>query len=267
LTKLALGESETTYKANLQRVGTVIPETITLMGLLAHSHNWSEVKELALKNNLLKKRSSYTINSILSTFKQRFLANDSDLPDALDVAKVLSKELPLSAKAQVLLPYVCKADKLISDLILHLVLPNLEKTNAELFQDDVVSFLDEEGKEHTELRRWSDYLRKRWARGFLALLRDFGFMEAVPSNRLVRPVVRVEVFTFFLLGMVERGLNIRRALDNDLWNYYAIDAKEKEELLKEAQIKGWVHFLKAGEIVEISLKYSTLGAWLDALGQ
>ncbi len=267
MTKLVQWKPQTTYKANLQRVGTIIPETITLMGLLARSYDWGEVKELALKHNLLKKKSSFTINSVLVTFKQRFLSNDSDLPGARDVAKILSKQLPMSTKTQVLLPYVCESDRLISELILRLVLPNLRKGDTKLYQDNIVGFLDEEGKTHGELRRWSDYLRKRWARGFIALLRDFGFMEAMPSNKLLYPTLRVEAFMFFLLGMVERGLSIRRALNDNLWNYYAIGAEEKEELLKEAQIKGWIHFLKAGEIVEISLEFSTLGVWLDALGQ
>ena len=59
------------YKANLQRVGAAISETIVLLGEYARHGDWNWVRTAALQDNLLQKGSSETVIGILKAVKRR----------------------------------------------------------------------------------------------------------------------------------------------------------------------------------------------------
>jgi hypothetical protein len=258
---------ERRYAANLQRVGTAISETMAILREYTKSKDWNFVRNLVLRENLLRKRSSGTIEEVFQAVKSRFSTAEQFLPPLDDVANYLAKDIPLASKAQVLYIYHCYYDDLVRELVLRLVSPKLRSdAQPELTSKEVARFISEEAKIHLELRRWSDYLRKRWSRGFLALLRDYGFMEESPSSRLVKTPLRVEAFTFFLLGFLERGFTHGKALRSEIWALYILDEKNLEALLTKSQVSGWLHYLRAGDVVELSPTYKSLGEWLDALG-
>jgi len=168
------------------------------------------------------------------------------------------------SKTQILYPYVCKADALVEQAVLRLVKPRLQGSfSSDLTKEDVVDFLREESSSHAELRSWAESLTNRWARGFLALLRNFGVMTPAPKNKLLTPRVRVEVFTFFLLGLLDSGLSVSETLANSLWQLYMMSEQEKENLLVEASAKGWLHYARAASILEVKPRYASLKEWLE----
>ena len=117
---------------------------------------------------------------------------------------------------------------------------------------------------HPELQTWSDHLRSRWCRGFLALLRYFGLMEPAPSNRLLHPVVRVEAFAFFLLWLLQSGTGPLPALEHPWWDLYLMRDSDKESLLAQAQARGWLYYSRAVDIVELQPRYASLEEWIHA---
>lgn len=255
------------YRANLQRVGSLVPETIILLQEYARVKDWGKVRHLAIQENILGKRSPHTVDFILREVKRRMFQHEAELPRAELVAELISKDTPLATKSQILLIYLCKSDALVEQLILRLVKPRLAfRSQQQLSSKDVYDFLMEERKDHPELSRWSEYLRRRWSRGFLALLRDFGFMESAPSRNLTKPTVRVDTFAFFLLHLLKKKLPASNILGNWVWDMFLLSEEEKEGLLAETQKRGWVSFLKAGEVVELSFRYRSLEEWLDELG-
>lgn len=253
------------YKADLQHAGTAIPETIILLSEYLKHQDWKHLRVSVLKRNLLKKRSSVTASNFLRAVRRRFFVDHSPLPSADSVAYAMVADMPRVAKSQILYPYVCKADALVEQLVLRLVKPRLEGFfSSDLTKEDVVNFLREESLSHLELRSWADSLTMRWARGFLALLRDFGMMEPAPSNRLSMPLVRVEAFTFFLLGLLQSGFSTVKVMNNPLWDLYFLKKPEIERLLVEAQGRGWIYYSKAGDVVELKPRYTSTGEWLES---
>jgi len=253
------------YKADLQRVGSKIPETIILLREYARLNDWDEVKNSALKENILKKRSSQTVNYILQAVKKR-LFNNPDLPRAELVASVVSKEIPLAAKSQILFVYLCESDVLVKRLLLNLVKSRIISSERKMSANDVYDFLLAEKRVHPELKRWSEYLCKRWSRGFLSVLRDHGFMDPAPSKNLIKPSIRVEAFAFFLFHLIEKKLPVKDVLKNKLWDTFLLGPSEKDNLLNETQKHGWIRFLRTGEIIELVPSYKSLEEWLNGLG-
>ncbi|GFP32079.1 hypothetical protein HKBW3S42_00384 [Candidatus Hakubella thermalkaliphila] len=260
--------SSSRYKANLQRVGSAIPETISLLSEYARLGDWQLVRQRVIQENLLKKHSSATINAIIQAVKSRFFSNNAQLPGADIAAKFLMSNISEITKAQIIYIYLINSDHLIKQTFLKLVKPTIEtSSNPILTSQGVVAFLDGEVKAHPELDRWSDYLKRRWARGFLAFCRDFGFMKRAPSTELTAPRIRVETFTFLLFALLQAGLSNMEAIGHDIWVLYLLREEQKENLLTESQARGWLYYARAAEIMELRPKYESVEEWIEnALG-
>lgn len=202
---------------------------------------------------------------MLRAVRKRFFTK-VDLPKAEVVADALSKDIPLAAKTQILLVYLCETDLLVKNSLLNLVKPKLGSSQQTLSKDEVYEYLLSEKKIHPELKRWSEDSAKRWSRGFLSVLRDHGFMENAPSTTLIKPTIRTEAFGFFLFYFIEKKAPIRDILESQIWKTFFLNSNEINALLNEAQKRGWIRYLRAGEIIELIPSYSTLGDWLNGLG-
>jgi hypothetical protein len=256
------------YRTGLEAVGAVIPETIAVLGEYARMEDWDQVKRAVIKENLLMKRSSKRIRRILKAVKRRYLMNPSMLPGVGQLARAIISDIPIASKAQVLYPYHCRSDLLVEQSILRLVSPRvMTGLSQELTSQDVREFLVTERKAHPELRQWSDYLRRRWSRGFLSFLRDYGFMEPAPSNQLIKQTVRTESFAFFLLNLLWRGATPRSILNDNLWRLFMLTDAELESLLSKTQAAGWLHYLRADNIIELSPSCSSFEEWTNGLGR
>ena len=253
------------YKANLQRVGAAISETIALLGQYARHGDWNLVRTAALQDNLLQKRSSETVIGILKAVKRRVFLDTDTLPSAETLALAIIADIPDAAKSQLVYAYICASDALVAHTVVGLVRP-LVTTAFEpcLTAKDVVTFLSQEATIHPELRSWSETLRQRWAGSFMSLLRTVGIVERLPGSRLQAPVMRVEVFTFLLLGLLESGLSSREALAHTLWDWYLLSEPSKEVLLVEAQGRGWLYYSCAADIVELQPRHASLEEWIHA---
>lgn len=254
--------SQKIYRADLQRVGSLIDESLIALAECAKVGTWKKAKELIRRSNLLNKRSSTTLQGALAAIRKRFLSNHEFLPNSNLLAKAVTKGIPRKAKVQILYPYICESDQLIKTLVLNVVAKKIESSHSTLTKLDVLDFIENEQKRRPELKKWSDYLKKRWTRGFLAFLRDFGIMEKAPSNKLLKPLLRAETFTFFMLGLLQRNLIPLEALRNNVWKLYFMKDFDIEQLLIDAQARGWFHFSRAGDIIELKPRYS-LERWLD----
>jgi len=250
------------YKADLQRVGSLINESLMALAEYAKFKNWDATKDIIISQNLLGKKSSQTLKGILAAIQKRFFTSHDTLPKVDILACAVSKNIPRVVKTQILYPYICEADPLIKKLLLNLVGKRIEKSSTLLTKLDVLHFLENEQQTHPELRKWSDYLKGRWVRGFLAFLRDFGIMEKAPSNRLLKPIIRLESFTFFLLNLLDKKVSPAEVFNNEVWILYFLKNDEIEHFLVDAQGRGWIYYSKAGDIIELKPKYQ-LGEWIN----
>ena len=81
--------------------------------------------------------------------------------------------------------------------------------------------------------------------------------------KLLKPLLRVETFTFFMFGLLQKNLASLEALRNHIWKLYFLEDFELEQLLIDAQARGWFYFSRAGDIIEVKPRYRSLERWLD----
>jgi hypothetical protein len=244
--------SDRSFAANLQRVGLVAAETETLLSAYATTADWGKVRELALRQNLLGKRTTTHTTEIVKAVARRYLRGPVWLPGPQSAAAFfVSPAVPSRAKHQVAFLYVLAEDVLASECLDALVAtPPGSSAGGYLHLDDVLRFLGVLATEHPELERWQPYLRRRWSQGFCALLRDVGFMEKAPSFRLASPVILPEAFGFIFPWLVEATGSIRAALDHQVLGWWGLDGVEKNQLLAVGQNRGWWRYASAGSMIE-----------------
>lgn len=254
-------ETPTRFQSHLQRGGTGLPEMRRFLEAFAQHHDFERLKQQARHENLLGKTSSHMVNDALHAFKRRFLQPTS-LPPTHLVAQAMGAPMPEAAKTQILFPYFVCTDPLVDECYRSLVLRRLENPKAALTRAEVTEHLLELGKQHPELTKWSEYLRVRWARGFLALLRQFGLMERHPRTHLRRLYLLPEPFAFYWLWFCQKDGSFWDATRNEVWTLLQLDERRKEELLAEGQLRGWWHYQRAGEIVSFVPRFTGVEEWL-----
>lgn len=244
--------SDRNLAANLQRVGLVAAETEALMSAYATTADWGKVRELALRQNLLGKRTTTHTTEIVKAVARRYLRGPAWLPGSQSAAAFfVSPAAPSRAKQQVAFLYVIAEDALARECLEALVAnPSGSSAGAYLHVDDVLSFLGALSADHPELERWQPYLRRRWSQGFCALLRDVGLMEKAPSFRLANPVILPEAFGFIFPWLVEAIGSVRAALDHQALRWWGVNGVEKNQLLAVGQDRGWWRYASAGSMIE-----------------
>lgn len=256
------------YVAAFQRVGAIYEETIVLLNEFAHEGDLGIVKEKVLHENLLKKRSSTWSENILRVVKNRFFAGSKLLPNGRQISKFVSSNISRYSKIQALYQYVCSSDPLVDRLIAELVAPPLiEYGVSRLTKQMYHEFWEKECQNHPELQAWASSVSGTWQRKFFAFLRASGIMEKAPSVRIRKPVIRVEPFTFFLYGLLDKKFSGLEIVESSLWRRYFMSENDVEYALSSVQERGWLQYRRMGSIVELTASYNSLEGWLNgALG-
>ncbi len=257
-----------TYAANLQRVGLVPGETQALLSAYIEVGDWAKVRQLALEQNLLGKRSTTTVRGILKAVARRYLKGPEWLPGARSAGTFFAQpSIPSRAKAQVAFLYTVAEDLLVQACLESLVVGRPQpRSGTHLHLDDVLAFLRGMEAEHPQVARWRPYLRRRWASGFLSLLRDGGLMEPAPSWTLADPIILPEAFGFVFPWLAERTGSARAALEHRALAWWGLDAGELRELLSTGQALGWWRYAAAGSMVEFQPLRPPGDALVHALG-
>lgn len=254
-------DKQNRFKAQLQRGGTGLVEMRRLLRAFADHGDLERLKEQARQENLLGKTSDHLIKDLLAAFRRRFI-EQTDLPPVKLVSLAERSSLAEASKIQILFPYFVKTDVLVETCYRELVLPRINSHSAILARDEVVNYLKMLSNSHPELKKWSDYLTLRWARGFLALLRHFSLMERHPSTNLQRLWLLLEPFAFFWMWYWERGGSFWEAEASDLWALVQVNEDSRHEFLEEGQLRGWWIYQRLGKIVEFQPRFKTTEEWL-----
>jgi len=242
--------------------GISIQEMFKLLQLYSEVRDYVKLRKIVFRENYLGKNSDIRIENILRAFKKRFLMN-SELPPAEVLGRIMKSNISDVGKKQILLPYYIYSDNLLRLAYLELVVASFKlERSLTLGHADVLDFLKEVGKRYTNVKKWSKYLKRKWATRFLTFLRSFGILEKFPNNRLKKIHVRPSTFALFTLWFISNGQSFQSILSHDIWKMYLLDRDEVLELAHTASRKGWWLIEISGDIVSFQPSY-TLEEWLE----
>ena len=256
----------TRYVTSFKQVGAAYDETLVLLQELNRRGIWSAVTSAAYKENLLQKRDTNWIKTLLQNVKRRYLADHSPLPQGKILSKFLYAINSNQARVQALYQYICDSHPLADRLMIALVGNNVREYNAFRLTKTIFSdFFSKEAEKHPEIKKWGDYTKEIWRRHFYAFLRSSGLMEKHPSVLVRKFIIRPETFAFFLYGLIDERFSTPEIFDSHLWKRYFLTFGEIEEKLSECQVRGWLQYRGMGTISELIPKFSSLEELIGAI--
>lgn len=250
------------FEAHLQRGGTGVPEMLRLLQAYAEHGDEGRLKEQVFKEHLLGKTSTDMEKDVLYAFRRRFL-RPNDLPPSTLVARMVCLPISEAAKIQTIFPYFLASDPMAAHFYKTLVLTRILSPRAELQVSEVYDYFEQVSHEHPEIARWSSEVRRRWCRGFMLLLRQFGLLEPKPGTMLRRLWLLPEPFAYYWMWFWQQEESYHAADQNPWWQMLQVDRVSKSDLLTEGQLRGWWQIQQAGEIIQFNPKYRNLEAWIQ----
>ena len=178
----------TKFNSELVGEGVSVQEMVKLLQLYNEVQDYKVIRDKVFKENYLGKNSDSRIENILRAFRKRFL-NNSQLPPPELLGEIMKSDvLSDFGKQQLLLPYYLYSDNLLRTAYYELVVKSIRlEKSLSLNHSDVLDFLKNIGKKHSNIRKWSKNLKSKWATRFLTFLRTFDMLENYPKNKIKKP--------------------------------------------------------------------------------
>ena len=260
---------EARYQARLTETGLAVEDTIALCAAYSATKDWDEVRSKALKENLLGKGSRSRILKLIGAVERRVVqaAPPLDRPIAISRFLAADAKVPTAAKTQLLFVLAVLEDIALGDAFRTLVLPGVVGTGSRsLSADDICRFLSRVAETRSEVARWTEQTRSRWAQGLRLVLREAGFVGSADHSgpiSLRLPVVRDEVIALLCHAVAKGGISGWPILRHDPLNILLFTESDALRAARALNNRGWWSFAQSDRIIEFRPNHASLEEWLD----
>jgi hypothetical protein len=149
--------------------------------------------------------------------------------------------------------YFALRDRLTFDFVTGWIWQKWNQQATVVGQSDFLAFLEEMGRDHPQVRRWTENTRRKLAGNTLSALRDFGLLKGIRKRQIQRPAIAPET-VFHLLSILQaEGLEGRPVLEAPDWRLFLWSTADVARSLGDLSQKGWIRFEKAGRTVILEL--------------
>lgn len=253
------------YSSQLSSKSSLLTETKRIMAELGRGYPPNEVRRMVLEDNILKKRTLRTRESIWDTLHKRFISSkDPEVLAAL--LEVVNSRLPERDRQLVLFYELAKARPLIYDLTVGPLYELYFAGRSSVDKADLLAWLEEaEAAGHEEIAGWSAQTRGKVASNYLTIARDFGLLEGKQRKRFSRMYVPLPAFLYVLYRLKDEELPPKAIVGSTDFRLFLMDDQDISVLLGEAAREGYVDYQRAGDIVDLSFNYGSLSEVVDEL--
>jgi len=136
----------------------------------------------------LPHRSRGTRQTIIDNIKKR-LVSWNPPQWVLDDLIAFAQDADSAALSTALLIHVPRQDRLLYDVVQHVVAPRWEAGVTLVTREDVQRYLDDMTPTHPEIERWTHGTRAKLAGNLLSILRDYGLLKGKERKQIVEPVI------------------------------------------------------------------------------
>lgn len=252
-------------RPGLEACGLAVDDSHVALRVIAAGTPVAELQARMARGELLSKRTAHGRARFLLALRRRYCPPAAPLPPVVALSWFLDRLESPKARAQALLPYVLLADRLAWELMA--TLGPARRIGDALYKHEVVEALQAALLRHGR-RVWGDATLRRWAEGFLSVLREVGLLgRNAQRERVLIYSVRPEVFSFHLLALYRAGLRGRALRECPYWGALALEPAEVLRALRVVADRGWWRINTIGAVEEYLPVTETLAEWGgDGLG-
>jgi transcriptional regulator of NAD metabolism len=178
----------------------------------------------------LHQRSRSTRQTILKKIKERLTSWNPPAWALHDLAAFAQEENPAALQAALLI-HVPRQDRLLYDVVQHVVTPRWEAGVTLVTREDVQRFLDHMTPTHPEIERWTHGTRAKLASSLLSILRDYGLLKGKEHKQIVEPVIPDPVVQHLARLLRAEGMADGELAYHPDWRLWLWDAARAQEAL------------------------------------
>jgi transcriptional regulator of NAD metabolism len=184
----------------------------------------------ALIDGDLPQRSRSTRQTIVDKINKRLTSWNSPAW-ALDDLAAFAQEDTSTALQAALLIHIPRQDRLLYDVVQHVVAPRWEAGITLVTREDVQRFLDEMTPTHPEIERWTHGTRAKLAGNLLSILRDYGLLKGKERKQIVEPVIPDPVVQHLARLLRAEGIADGELAHHPDWRLWLWDAARAGQAL------------------------------------
>jgi len=181
----------------------------TVFRLLGAGAGIAEAQAACLSGKILRQRAREPRRQIWNALHRRYFAWNPPrwvLTDLTDAAQGEATDARFVGLAYI---HYARRDPLRFEFVTQRLWTLWTGRPLRVRRDDVLDFLTEYEDEESQVKRWRETTRKKWAGNVLTALRDFGVLAGVRRKQIRWPVVPPEVVLHLWRLLYEEGLRGR----------------------------------------------------------
>jgi hypothetical protein len=250
------------YTTRIIKAGALLPDTKALLSCWDPALPVNENLIRIRRHNLLGKSSRSRATDILAVFRKRYLAEES-VANAL--ARLVKKRLNGEALDRILYFHSTRADSLLRDVVLQLLVPRWSQGLFDVDVNAVHRSVHNWVLEGRTTQPWGEYTVRRVCQGVLSTLRDFGVLQGAVNKRIAPAYLPIQAFAYIAFYLKQHQPSGTRLLDLPDWSLFFVPRTEVERFCVEAHQRGLLEFHAAGNVTRLTFPARTLEEYADVL--
>jgi hypothetical protein len=257
-----LSLSNLPYTARIIKAGALLPDTKALLSSWDPGRSVEENLIRIHRENLLGKPSRSRAADILAIFRERYLAEES-VANAL--SRLVKNRLDGKALDRILYFHAARADPLLRDVVLHLLVPRWAQGLLDIDVNELHKHLSQWVAEGKTVEPWGENTIRRVCRGVLSTLRDFGVLQGAVRKRIAPAYLPIQAFAYIAFFLKQHEPSGAKLLDLEDWSLFFLTREGVERFFMEAHQRGLLEFHAAGDVIRLTFPVWCLEEYADVL--
>lgn len=245
-------KSESKYTARLSTRSALYSDMRLLLEGISGPLPGHAFRRLVIEENRLARSSTSARTKLWKELKGRFILDcDHPLFHSFFIEWTRSR----SEQEFALTAYVLFAlnDRLVADLGQRWLFSHLKKAPAQIFVNDVESFISHSQKSHPEIEGWSETTKKRISQHYMASIRDFGLAQGKIKKVTQRPALYGAPVRLLIRALRIAGVKPIDLIRANIFRLVGLDGHQVIDALGELNRRGALHFRIQADIIELDV--------------
>jgi hypothetical protein len=250
------------YSSKIIKAGALLADTKILLSHWDVTLSVRKNLERLRQDNVFGKASRSRVEDVLAIFRQRYLA-EAAVTKAL--VALVAHGFPAVALDRILYFHAAKADRLLYDLVVELLLPLKAQGLADVDVIEVEKILARWVSEGKTTGSWGENTIRRVTQGLLSTLRDFGVLAGSVHKRIASMYLPVEAFAYIVFYLKQHQPSGVKLIDLPDWKLFFLSQEGVERFLVEAHQQRLLEYHAAGSVIRLTFPSHSLEDYAHVL--
>lgn len=264
---ISLSETTERFVAHIHNTGALFNESKILINEYLQVRSIEGLRQRALVDNVLGKKSRATVKKVLFALNYRYLKLNPRSNKFVMTPFLIIMESPLDESIKKLIMYYhfSISDRLVYAITTRLLFERFSKGYIGVSKTDVEEFLKLLEKTHSEILNWSPQTRQKLIRHYLAALKDFGVLTGHYKKEFKRLFVSPEVFFYVFYYLNDQGYSTEEIIGSEDWKLLMLDESDVNLLLNEGNKLGYIKYEAKGKIRRLEFPFKSLESFVNGV--